>query len=98
MMPELPADVVEYKRTAVFDRATVPPGLLRAHALKAGTWGEIVVLSGQVEYVVEAEPELRWQLSPGVPGTVTPSQRHHVALGEGATFYVRFLRAEPGPK
>jgi len=94
-MPKLPEGALEYKRTADFDRATVPPGLLKRHALKAETWGEIVVTEGRVLYTIEDAEEATFALRPGVRGVVAPEQPHHVEVAEGARFYVRFLRVDP---
>jgi tellurite resistance-related uncharacterized protein len=93
-MPRFPADVVEYKRTASFDASTLPTGLTRSHALKAGTWGEIIVTSGLLLYVLE-DIELALMLRPGVVGRIGPERPHHVELQGDARFYIRFLRAAP---
>ena len=42
-MKRLPAEVVPYKRTPVFEQHSVPAGLLKRHSTKAGVWGKIVV-------------------------------------------------------
>lgn len=91
-MPRLPPNAVCYKETSVFDQHSVPAGLLASHTLRAGTWGQIVVLEGKVDYVIEEEPVLAFVLRPGVDGAVAPEQPHHVTLQPGAQFMVRFLR------
>ncbi len=94
-MPRLPADVVEYKRTAELDEATLPAGLKKSHTLKAGVWGEIVVTSGKVRYVLEDDGDFTITLRPGLAGVVAPERPHHVELVAGepaARMYVRFLR------
>jgi tellurite methyltransferase len=91
-MPRLPPKAAVYKETAVFDESSVPAGLLASHTLRAGTWGQIVVLEGKVDYVIEDAPPLAFVLRPGVDGAVAPERPHHVALQPGARFQVRFLR------
>jgi tellurite resistance-related uncharacterized protein len=91
-MPRLPRTLACYKETPVFDRESVPAGLLASHTLRAGTWGQIVVLEGKVDYVIEDASGLAFVLRPGVDGAVAPERPHHVALQAGARFKVRFLR------
>lgn len=91
-MPRLPPRAACYKETAVFDEETVPRGLLARHSLRAGTWGQIVVLNGRVDYVIEDEPGLTFVLRSGVDGAIAPERPHHVRLQPGARFKVRFLR------
>lgn len=95
-MPRLPPGLAEYKRTATYTRDTVPAGLLKAHTLKAGTWGELVVLEGHVRYVLEAQGEVRGDalvvLSPELAGVIAPEAPHRVEVPAGARFFVRFLR------
>jgi tellurite resistance-related uncharacterized protein len=91
-MPRIPDTVSEYKRTAIFDLATTPPGLRRKHATKAGVWGQIVVVEGRVLYVIENEEDASFVLRPGVPGGIAPEAPHHVDPYDDARFYVRFLR------
>lgn len=91
-MPVLPADVAPYKQTAVFDARTVPAGLKRSHATKAGTWGEIVVEQGRVLYVLEDEGDMTVVLHPGVVGVIAPERPHHVEPDDDARFFVRFSK------
>lgn len=94
-MAKLPADVVEYKKTAEFDLETVPVGLTKTHTLKSGTWGEVIVLEGHVLYVLEDQDDAVVVLRPGVPGAIAPLAPHHVDPRPGSRFFVRFLRV-PG--
>ncbi len=91
-MPKLPADVAPYKNTAVFDARSVPAGLKHSHALKADTWGEIVVEQGHVLYVLEDEGDMGVALRPGVIGVIAPERPHHVELDDDARFFVRFSK------
>ena len=49
-MSRLPRDAKPYRRTDTFTSATIPAGLLRSHATKAGVWGLIHVLQGHLVY------------------------------------------------
>src|SRR5690606_35163071 len=72
--PEPPAF---YKTTPIFDEQTLPDKLRNAHQTKAGTWGIIRVLEGQLRYVIE-ETQAESILTPEQPGLVLPEQLHHV--------------------
>lgn len=89
-MKTLPPDVSAYKRTPEFTETTVPNGLLKDHTTKEGVWGKIVVLEGELEYVIQ-EPELEVvQLTPDFFGVVEPTVRHHVKPSGKVRFYVEF--------
>ena len=94
-MKTLPVDVIAYKRTPEFTVNTVPVGLLNSHNTKAGVWGKIVVLEGEVRYRI-LEPEFEEvRLDVHTYGVVEPTVRHEVALSPDARFYVEFHRAAP---
>ena len=91
-MKDLPTAVLSYKRTPVFTNETVPKGLLRAHQTKAGTWGKIVVLQGELRYRI-LEPEVEeFDLSPSNCGIVEPTVLHEVEPLNQVRFYVEFYR------
>jgi len=91
-MKQLPESVVSYKRTPEFNQDTVPAGLLSAHQTKAGTWGLIVVLEGELEYRI-LEPGLeRLTINRDSPGVVEPTVLHEVEPRGEVRFYVEFYR------
>jgi tellurite resistance-related uncharacterized protein len=91
-MKKLPADVAAYRRTEVFTRDSVPPGLLKNHSTAEGIWGLIRVERGRLEYTI-GEDEVR-VLTPEKRGVVEPATVHHVRpLGE-VRFFVEFYRKE----
>ena len=93
-MKSLPADARPYKRTSEFDETRVPAGLLRAHRTRAGVWGRIQVLEGQLRYrILEPEVEERL-LDPDRPGIVEPEVAHEVEPVGRVRFFVEFLREE----
>ena len=65
-----------YRSTPVFDETTLPAALRREHRTKAGVWGVIRVLEGEVRFVVTGGAATI--LTPDRPGLVLPDQPHHV--------------------
>jgi tellurite methyltransferase len=90
---EAPGGLEPYSATADFTVETVPAGLLRDHSTKAGVWGRIEVLAGNLRYVTAAPSGRTLDLGPGDNAMIPPELLHHVALSEGASFRVIFLKA-----
>ena len=89
-MQSLPAECASYKQTPAFTEETVPQGLLGAHQTKAGTWGKIVVLEGQILYRI-LEPEIEEHILDSThTGVVEPEVLHQVELMGKVRFYVDF--------
>jgi tellurite resistance-related uncharacterized protein len=89
-MPALPQGLERYKLAGPFTETTIPPGLLRRHTLKSGVWGRIVVLEGELVYVIEREPEVSFVLKPDEPGIVMPDEPHHVEPSGNVRFQIEF--------
>jgi len=89
---ELPTGFAPYKRTADFDQASIPAGLLRDHSTKAGVWGVIHVLAGRLHYIVEPPLAGEHVLEPATPGIVVPEVLHRVAPLGDVQFFVEFHR------
>lgn len=66
-----------YRSTPVFDEQTLPVALRREHRTKAGAWGVIRVLEGEVVYTI-IEPFEEQRLSADRPGVILPEQAHFV--------------------
>ena len=91
-MQSIPAECTSYKKTPIFTEETVPQGLLGAHQTKAGTWGKIVVLEGQLRYRI-LEPQVEEHtLDSNHPGVVEPQVLHQVEPMGKVSFYVDFHR------
>ena len=91
----LPPSVAPYKRTAEFSETTVPAGLLKAHSTKAGVWGLIHVLEGELVYRItdpRRAPSEQVLTPSGAPGVVEPAILHEVAPRGPVRFYVEFHR------
>jgi tellurite resistance-related uncharacterized protein len=71
-MPSTP-----YRSTPVFDEASLPKALRGEHRTKAGVWGVITVLEGQLR-LTWLDPAATAMLSPDCPGLVLPEQPHFV--------------------
>ncbi len=87
----IPADVSAYRRTPEFTAESTPAALLRDHGTKAGTWGRIVVLAGEVAYEVAGSGVVA-MLDPATPGVIEPRVAHRVTPSADARFYIEFLR------
>ncbi len=91
-MKSLPPNVAPYQRTREFTENTLPAGLTRRHDTKAGVWGRICVLEGELTYRI-LEPEIEEHvLSPGTEGIVEPEVPHEVDPIGAVRFFVEFLR------
>jgi truncated hemoglobin YjbI/tellurite resistance-related uncharacterized protein len=89
--PKLPARSHKpYRSTPVFDQDSLPTALRREHRTKAGTWGVIRILEGELKLHFVDSPEVQ-QLSPDRPGIVEPGQTHWVeplgVMRMGVVFY-----------
>lgn len=88
---EWPAGMTAYKRTPEFDQASIPAGLLKDHATKAGVWGRIHVLEGRLKYRLE-EAEYEQVVDLSEPGVIVPQVRHRVEPLGPVRFFVEFFR------
>lgn len=86
----LPAGLTAYKRTPVFDEQSLPAGLKRSHSTKAGVWGVIHIISGELLYrIIEPFSERRVDAaSPRV--VIQPQELHEVTPLGAVRFYVEF--------
>ena len=88
-----------YRSTPVFDQDTLPAALRARHNTKAGVWGVIRVLEGELE-LAYLEPERSVLLRPGSPGVVEPQQPHfvtpHGPMKMQVDFYDRRPTTTPG--
>ncbi len=105
-MKPLPRGLSAYKRTATFTEETLPAGLQGEHRTRAGVWGLIHVLRGEVLYRIlpagedpehtgadgpSAPPE-EHLLRPESPGVVEPTVPHQLVLCGPVELYVEFHR------
>ena len=93
-MKDLPENVAPYKRTPTFAADSIPKGLLKAHQTKAGTWGKIVVLEGQLLYRILEPSVSEVLLNSEAYGVVEPTILHEIAPVGDVSFYVEFYKGE----
>lgn len=92
-----PEGLIPYRRTAEFTAATIPAGLLRAHATKPGTWARLCVLEGQLLFR-DLETGREHPLGPGIHPLIRPGALHEVAPQGAVRFFVEFCALpEPAP-
>lgn len=84
-----------YKSTPVFDENTLPAGLRKEHRTKAGVWGVIRILQGELKYRV-LDPISETILDPDHPGLVLPDQPHLVEPSAPMQMMVEFYHQDPG--
>jgi tellurite resistance-related uncharacterized protein len=83
-----------YRTTPVFDETSLPAALRREHRTKAGAWGVIRVLEGEVVYtIIESAEEQR--LTPERPGLILPDQAHFVTPIGPMRMQVEFYDHQP---
>jgi tellurite resistance-related uncharacterized protein len=82
-----------YRTTAVFDQDTLPAALRREHRTKAGAWGIIRVLDGELRLrVPDGRDEL---LSSDRPGLIKPEETHWVEVIGPMRMQVEFYDRDP---
>jgi hemoglobin len=92
---QLPAGLVEARRTPLFDAASLPEPLAVSH--RTTVWAELRVQSGSVRYYdLEGTAPRDERLDEGDTAVIAPGIEHHVEPSTDATFYLQFFRT-PGP-
>jgi hemoglobin len=83
-----------YKTTPVFDEQTLPGALRANHSTKAGVWGLLRVLEGEVRLVFD-DPPREVRVAPGSPAPIPPEALHHVEVTGPMRMQVEFYREPP---
>lgn len=86
--------VVPYKSTPVFTEETLPAALQKRHNTKAGVWGVIRVIEGELGLTI-CDPPSESVLRPGTPGTLQPGQWHFVTLRGPMKMQIDFYDQPP---
>jgi tellurite resistance-related uncharacterized protein len=82
-----------YRTTAIFDEATLPDALRREHRTKAGAWGVIRMIEGELRLMfLDGRVE---NLDPDHPGLVKPEETHWVEPVGPMRMQVEFYEREP---
>ena len=82
-----------YRTTAIFDQVTLPAALRREHRTKAGAWGIIRVLEGELR--LQFEDGRNEVLNPERPGFIRPQETHWVEPVGDMRMQVEFYDREP---
>ena len=88
------AEVHPYQSTPVFDQDSLPAALRTRHDTKAGVWGLIRVIEGQLR-LTYLDPASELLLSPGNPGLILPQQPHFVTPVGAVKMQVDFYDQPP---
>lgn len=91
-MKSFPEGVVAYRRTAEFNEENVSEVWLRPHSTKRGRWVKIVVLEGQLLYVIIGDSREEICLDADNFGIVEPGVGHYVKPLGKVRFYLEFYR------
>lgn len=90
---QLPEGLEAYKRTPDFTPDNLPAALQSQHSTKAGVWGLLHVLEGQVVYRLAPPNEASAIANAGETIVILPEIVHWVEFGIPGRFYVEFYRA-----
>lgn len=85
---------VPYKTTPVFDEVSLPEAIRNRHNTKAGVWGLLRVIEGEVALVFE-DPPRRVAVTPASPAPIPPQAWHHVEVAGPMRMQVEFYREPP---
>src|SRR3546814_11536573 len=89
------ADIRPYRSTPVFDQDTLPAALRARHDTKAGVWGLIRVIEGELK-LTYLDPPSEVVLTPGNPRLILPQQPPYVTPLRPMKIRVDFYDQPPG--
>jgi tellurite resistance-related uncharacterized protein len=84
-----------YRSTPIFDETSLPAALRREHRTKAGAWGVIRMLEGEVIFTT-FDPPGEQRLTPECPGLILPEQLHFVTPVGPIRMQIEFYDCHPG--
>jgi len=101
MSTELPDGLENVRTTETFDQDYHPAGLRRAHRVADGVWARLVVHTGALRFVFEADPDRAIDIEAGASQVIPPGRLHHVDITGPVTFILEFHRerdhTDPAP-
>jgi len=83
-----------YKSTPVFDEQSLPDAIRGRHSTKAGVWGLLRVLEGEIRLVFH-DPRREVTVTPENPAPIPPEALHHVEVTGPMRMQVEFYREPP---
>jgi truncated hemoglobin YjbI/tellurite resistance-related uncharacterized protein len=92
----LPEEIVEARRTPLFDLVTLPAPLARVH--RSTVWATLRVVEGSVRYTdLEGDDRRDVRVESGDSLTIAPGVAHHIDPSTDGRFFVQFHRAPGEP-
>jgi len=93
-MASLPKHVQKYAETPVFTEESVPKKLTSVHDTKEGVWGRLIMIEGQLDFVIPGPPHISQSLQAenGDIAIIEPQIPHYVDIKGPVTFKIEFLR------
>ena len=88
----MPDGFEAYGRSPEFTPETLPAKLQSAHSTKAGTWGLLHILEGEVLYQLEAPRQGECRARAGDTIVIEDAVPHHVSFTEPGRIYIEFYR------
>ena len=92
MSATLPESVEKYAESPIFTEQTVPKKLTREHDTKPGVWGRLIVLSGELDFVIPGPPATSHHIDTDTPAIIEPTVLHYLVLNGPVTFKIEFLK------
>jgi tellurite resistance-related uncharacterized protein len=83
-----------YGSSPIFDETTLPAALRTEHRTKAGVWGLVQVIEGELR-LTYLDPRSETIVRPGAPGVILPEQPHFVEALGPMRMQVDFYREPP---
>jgi len=89
----LPANAACYRTLGPWSEDAIPEGLKGQHQLKAGSWAEIDILSGQIDFAWDdGEASVAHTLGAGMKLIVPPLVLHHLIVTGPVEIALSFFR------
>lgn len=89
--PTIPKNLVEARRTPLFDLESLPDALTRSH--RTAMWATIHVQDGSVRYIdLEGDAPRDVHVEAGDSTVIRPRVKHRIEPSADAKFYVQFYR------
>lgn len=85
---------IPYAASPVFDEETLPDALRNDHRTKAGTWGLLRVLEGEVRLIF-TDPHAEQRVTAAQPAIIPPQETHYVVPVGPMRMQVEFFRERP---
>lgn len=92
----LPANASCYRTLGPWSEDEIPEGLKGQHQLKAGSWAEIHIVSGKIDFAWDdLESSVAHTLGAGMKLTVPPLVLHHLIVTGPVEISLSFFRQVP---